>query len=128
MNAAAAHKSPAMNKLEGMALTAIFQGFPNFAGAALLLKLCGSDAIVGNPGGAAIFVTLAALLHAMLTPYLARKYPKIVKRAYEPRFFDPALSVSEKLAQWRAQPATSLQLVTMVMMQSLLAVALLSVG
>jgi hypothetical protein len=38
MNAIAAPKSSAQNRLEGFALTAILQGFPAFAAAALTLS------------------------------------------------------------------------------------------
>ena len=75
MNAIPESKSPALNRLEGFALTALFQGFPTFAGAALLLKLAGSHEIVGQRYGAAIFVVLAALFYAVLTPWLGRKFP-----------------------------------------------------
>jgi hypothetical protein len=68
MNAIAAPKSSAQNRLEGFALTTILQGFPAFAAAAL------------------------------------------------------TLSFSEKIEKWRAQSMTSLQLVTNVLILSLLAV------
>ena len=38
MNAIAAPKSSALNRLEGFALTFLLQGFPTFASAALLLN------------------------------------------------------------------------------------------
>jgi hypothetical protein len=128
MNAAAAPKSPAINKLEGTTLTALFLGLPTFAAAVLMLKLAGDHQVTGNSGGAAIFVTLTTLCYAMTAPYLGRKYPKIVKYGYEPVFFDPALSFGEKIARWRTQPVASLQLVTTVLMLSMLAVAEASVG
>jgi hypothetical protein len=127
MNAAAAPKSHGMNKLEGMALTAILLGFPTFAPIPLMLKLVGDHQIVSTPG-AIIFVMLTTLFYAMTAPALGRKYPKIVKYSYEPLFFDPALLFAEKLAQWRTQPTVSLQLLTTVLMLSVLAVAVASVG
>ena len=48
MNAIAAPKSSAQNRLEGFALTAILQGFPSFAAAALLLKLARHDIAGGE--------------------------------------------------------------------------------
>jgi hypothetical protein len=42
-------------------------------------------------------------------------------------FFDASLSFSEKIAQWRAQPKASSQLLATVIMLSLLAVAVASV-
>ena len=72
MNAITAPKSISQNRLEGFVLTALFQGFPTFAVAALMLKFTGSHEIVGTRYGAAIFVVLASLLFAMLTPWLGR--------------------------------------------------------
>jgi hypothetical protein len=128
MNAVSAPKSSQANRLEGFALTAIFQGVPTFAAAALMLKLTHSREIVGQPYGAAIFVVLAAIFYAMLTPALARKFPKRFSQSYEPLFFDATLSFAEKIARWRTQPAASLQLVTTVMLLSILAVGVASVG
>ena len=128
MNAVTASKSPALNRLEGFVLTALFQGFPTFAAAALTLKFVGSHEIVGQRYGAAIFVVLAALFYALLTPWLARKFPKRFGHGFEPLFFDASLCFLEKIARWRTQPLTSLQLVTNVMLLSLLAVGVASVG
>jgi hypothetical protein len=128
MDAISAPKSPQANRLEGFVLTALFQGFPTFAGAALMLKLAGSHEIVGQRYGAAIFVVLAALLFALITPALGRKFPNRFRHGYEPLFFDASLSFSEKIARWRTQPVTSLQLVTNVMLLSILAVGVASVG
>jgi hypothetical protein len=55
MNAIAAPKSHRQNLLEGLTLTAIFQGVPIFASAVLLLKLAGSREVIGQTGGAAIW-------------------------------------------------------------------------
>ena len=128
MNAISAPKSRQTNRLEGFVLTALFQGFPTFAAAALMLKFVGSHEIVGQRYGAAIFVVLAALFYALLTPWLARKFPNRFRQSYEPLFFDASLSFIEKIARWRTQPVTSLQLVTNVMLLSLLAVGVASVG
>ena len=118
MNAVAVPKSSLQNRLEGFALTAFLQGFPTFAGAALLLKLAHHPIA----GGAVFFVVATSILHGLLTPWLAPKFPKFFKNSYEPLFFDAHLSFAEKLSQWRAQPIVSLQLVTNVMMLSVLAV------
>jgi len=127
MNAITAPKSSALNRFEGFALIAVLQGFPTFAAAVLLLKLVGSDEIVGDKGGAAIFVARAAPSYALLTSFLARKFPKMFKNVYEPLFCDPSLSFAEKIARWRSQPTASLQLLTTVIMLSVLAVAVVSV-
>lgn len=128
MSAIVAPKSRMMNWLEGATLSAILQGLPTFTGAALLLKLAGSGQIVGQTGGAAIFVVTTSLLYGMLLPWLARKFPRFVKNSYEALFFDASLSFSEKVLRWRTEPRASLQLLTNVVMLSLLAVAVLSVG
>ena len=128
MNAIAAPKSHAQNRLEGFALTAIFQALPTFTAAVLMMKLVGASEIVGHPGGAAGFVVLAMLFHALATTWLGPKFPRFFKNAYEPLFYDASLSFSEKIARWRTQPVASLQLVTTVMLLSLLAVAVLSLG
>src|SRR5260370_28938909 len=127
MNATVVPKSRALNLFEGMTLSAIFQALPTFAGAVLLLKLAGAQEIVGARYGAGIFVVLASLVYALTVPFLEPRFPKFFKNSYEPKFFDASLSFSEKLSQWRAQPKTSLQLVTTVVMLSLLAVGVVSV-
>jgi hypothetical protein len=127
MNAITSSKSPALNRLEGMALTALLQAMPTYAGAAMLLKLFSSQTI-GYVGGAAAFVVLTTFFHALLTPWLAPKYPRFFKNSYEPLFFDASLSVSEKVMRWRIQPMASLQLLANVVMLSVLGVAVLSVG
>jgi hypothetical protein len=128
MNAVAAPKSAAQNRLEGYALTAMLQGFPIFAAAALMLKLTHSPEIVGQRYGAAIFVALATPMFALLTPWLARRFPKKFSNGYEPLFFDASLSFAEKIAKWRIQPTASLQLLTTVLLLSLLAVGVASLG
>jgi hypothetical protein len=128
MNAVAAPKSARQNWLEGVALCALFQGVPIFAAAVLLLKLVSSNPIVSQPGGPALFVVVSSLLYALAIPVLARKFPLLVKNSYEPIFFDASLSSSEKLLRWRTQPTIAQQLVTLVMMLSLLAVAVVTVG
>lgn len=125
--AIAARKSRLQNLLEGFALTAVFQSFPGFAAASLLLKLSGSHDLVGDPG-VAIFVVSASLIHALLASTLGSKFPSLCKTVYEPIFFDNRLSLSEKITDWRTQPTASLQLVTIVMMLSVLAVVFASMG
>jgi hypothetical protein len=69
-NAVTAPKSRQQNRPEGFALTAFFQGFPTFAMAVLIVKIGGSHQIVNEKGGAAIFVVLASIFHALVTPWL----------------------------------------------------------
>lgn len=122
MNALAAPKSRSLNRLEGFALTAILQGFPTFAAAALLLKLARHEIA----GGVVLFVVMASIFHGLFTPWLAPKFPKFFKHSYEPLFFDASLSFSGKIEKWRVQSVTSLQLVTNVLMLSLLAVGVVA--
>jgi hypothetical protein len=122
MNAIAAPKSSAQNRLEGFALTALLQGFPAFAASALLLKLARHDIA----GGVVLFVVLTSVLHGLFTPWLAPKFPKFFRHGYEPLFFNTSLSFSEKIEKWRERPTTSVQLVTSELMLALLAVAVVS--
>jgi hypothetical protein len=123
MNAIAAPKSSVQNRLEGFALTAILQGFPSFAAAALLLKLARHEAA----GGVVLFVVLTSVLHGLFTPWLAPKFPKFFRHGYEPLFFNANLSFAEKIEKWRMQPVESLRLVTTVLMLSLLGVGVASI-
>jgi hypothetical protein len=126
MNAIAAPKSRCLNLLEGMTLTALCFAIPTFGAAVLLLKLVGGSQIVGHAGGAVTFVATATLIRALTTPWLGPKFPRFFKNSYEPLFFDASLSFIEKVSRWRTQPATSLQLVTNVMLLALLAVGVAS--
>ncbi|MDX3972197.1 MAG: hypothetical protein QHD01_37120 [Bradyrhizobium sp.] len=123
---ATARKSRLHNALEGLALTAMLQSFPTFA-AAFLLKLCGNHDLVGDPG-VAIFVAFASLAHAMLAVTLGPSFPHLYKTVYEPKFFEAHLSLSDKITAWRTQPAASLQLVTIALLLSVMAVVTASGG
>ena len=122
MNAITAPKPRSLNRLEGFALTAILQGFPTFAAAALLLKLARHEIA----GGVVLFVVTASIFHGLFTPWLAPKFPKFFRHGYEPLFLNAGLSFSEKIAKWRERPTTSVQLVTSELMLALLAVAVVS--
>lgn len=124
---AATRKSRLRNALEGLALTATLQSFPTFAVAAFLLKLVGNHDLVGDPG-VAIFVAFASLFHAMLAVTLGPSFPQLFKTVYEPKFFEAQLSLSDKITAWRTQPVASLQLVTIVLLLSVMAVVTASLG
>jgi hypothetical protein len=128
MTAIAVPKSPMLNRLEGFALTSLFQGFPTFAATVLMLRLVGDHQLVGHPWHATTFVLLATPIYALLGPWLGRRFPKTFKHGYEPLFFDPRLSFAEKIARWRTQPMGSLQLLSSVMLLSVLAVGVASLG
>jgi hypothetical protein len=127
MNAISESKSLSQNRLEGFVLTALFQGLPIYATAVLLLKISGTHAIVRAGGSTVFFAVAASLVYAMLTPWVGSKFPNAFKNGYEPLFFDSSLSFSEKIARWRVQPMASLQLVTTVMLMSVLAVGVASI-
>jgi hypothetical protein len=117
-------KSPAVNRREGIMLTAL-QALPAFSGSVLLLKLFGAR-IVNQPGGAVMFVLIACAMLGLVTPWLAPKFPKGFKN-YEPLFFDPALSVEEKVQRWLDKPGTAKQLLQTVFMLAILAIAVSSI-
>ena len=121
MNAATVVKSAAANKWEGIILTTL-QAFPNFVGSALVLKLFDCRII----GGPVIFVLLASALLGVITAWLGPKNPNLCKN-YEPLFFDATLSVEQKLQRWLARPTTAKQLLQMMFMVALLALAVLTV-
>ncbi|OKO72195.1 hypothetical protein AC629_38455 [Bradyrhizobium sp. NAS80.1] len=125
--AVAARKSRLHNALEGLALTATLQSFPTFAAAAFLLKLLGNNDLVGDPG-VAIFVAVASLAHALVAVTFGPSFPAFCKTVYEPKFFDRTLSLADKITEWRTQPVASLQLVTIVLLLSVMAVVTASVG
>ena len=125
MNAATVTKFR-FNRLEGIALSAVLQGLPTFAGAALLLKLVGSQAIGNFSGGAAVFVVSTSILYGLGVAFLAPRWPRLFQASHEPVFFDASLSIKDRVAAWLAQPKTSLQLLTNVILISLLATVLAS--
>ena len=127
MNAVTVTKSPALNRLEGMALTGVLQALPSYVAAAMILKLVGAQAI-GYVGGAVPFIMLTTFFHALLIPWLAPKYPKLFTNSYEPLFFDASLSLADKVSRWRTQPTVSLVLLSNMVMLSLLGVVMLIVG
>ena len=122
MNAATSVKSAAANKWEGTILTTL-QAFPNFAGSALVLKLFDWQII----GGPVIFVLFASALLGAVTAWLGPKNPNLCKN-YEPLFFDATLSVEQKIQRWLAKPTTAKQLLQMLFMVGLLAIAVLTLG
>lgn len=104
------------NWLEGFALTAILQGFPIFAAASLMVKLLGDH----RGSSPVLTIALASVFYSIFVVSVGLAFPS-VKSGYEAQFFDASLSFSEKIAYWRAKPATSLQLMASVLLLSLLA-------
>jgi hypothetical protein len=125
---AVAAKSRVSNMFEGAALTATLLGLPTFTGVALLGRLAFDLGISGNRyDNVIVTVIMASLALGLAVPFLARKF-NLSTFFYEPLFFDASLSLSDKFARWRTQPLTSLRLLTLLLMQSVLALAVLSVG
>ncbi|MBR0905496.1 hypothetical protein [Bradyrhizobium liaoningense] len=124
---ATARKSRLQNALEGLTLTATLQSFPTFAAAAFLLKLIGNHDLVGDPG-VAIFVAIVSFAHALIAVTFGPSFPHLFKTVYEPKFFEAHLSLAEKITAWRTRPVASLQLVTIVLLLSVMAVVTASVG
>jgi hypothetical protein len=125
MDTVPASKSPAANWREGVVLTAM-QLMPAFSASALVLKLLGNKQILGQPGGAAIFVLLACITVAIITARLGPRFPDRVKN-YEPLFFDPTLYVEQKVQGWLDKPGTAKQLLKTAFVLALLAIAVVSV-
>jgi hypothetical protein len=124
----------ASNLLEGMALTATLQALPFTAGAALFNRLARDLGILANRDDV-IMLMISLFLMAFFAgtvPFLAPKFNlmkfNLIKALYEPLFFDASLSLSDKFARWWTQPSRSLQLLTMLLMLSVLAVAVVSMG
>ncbi|HEV2154180.1 hypothetical protein [Bradyrhizobium sp.] len=111
-----ASKSAPLNWLEGFALTTILQGFPIFAAASLMVKLLGDT----HGGSHVLTIALASIFYSIFVVAIGAALPGI-KSGYEAQFFDASLSFSEKIARWRAKPATSLELMASVLLLSLLA-------
>ena len=102
MNATGISKSSRFNRLEGIALSAALQGFPTFAAAVMLVKLFGSNTIIGTPVGTVFFVLVTSILSGLVSAWLGPKYPKLFHASYEPLFFDASLSFKQKIAAWLA--------------------------
>ena len=71
----------------------------------------------------ALVVTRLVCNYALPLHALARtEVSEFFRNSHQPLFFDGSLSFSNKIEKWRVQSVTSLQLVTNVLMLSLLAV------
>jgi hypothetical protein len=126
MNTISAPKLSGLNQLEGLVLTVILQAFPIFASAALMIKLGTISHIVAPGGNPAHIVPMASVFYALFLRVLGPRFPKRFENGYEPLFFDATLPFTEKVLRWRMRPATSLQLMTWVLLLSLLAVGVVS--
>ena len=110
-----ASKPAPLNWVEGFALTTILQGFPIFATASLMIKLL-RDYRGNSP---VLAIALASIFYSVFVISIGSAFPRA--KSYEAQFFDASLSFSEKIARWRAKPATSMQLMASVLLLSLLA-------
>jgi hypothetical protein len=125
MNAVAPRKPRALSQFEGMVLSAVFQAFPTFTAAALLVKLSGASSMTSHAESVLTFIILAVLFQSIAVTCLGARFPRFFKQAYEPLFYDATLSLGEKLARWRVQPMASRQLLTTMMMLSVLGAAVM---
>ncbi|TYL95752.1 hypothetical protein FXB40_15170 [Bradyrhizobium rifense] len=110
------------NHLECFALYALLQGVPFDSAVALTMRLINGSEFIGEPFGAANFIAMASTLHALATPWLGPKFPHFFRHCFEPLFADPALSFSDKVTRWLAQPNTPLKLLSNLLLLSALAV------
>ena len=127
MTALAAPKLAGRNRLECFALYALLQGIPFYSGVALMMMLINASEFADQRYGAAIFIAMASTFHALLSPWLGPKFPYFFRHSYEPLFANSALSFSEKVSGWLAQPKTALQLLTNLLLLSVLAVGAASI-
>ena len=127
MTALATPKLAGRNRLECFALYALLQGVPCFSGVVLMMKLIDASEIVGERYGAVIFIAMASTFHGLATPWLAPKFPHFFRYNNEPAFADPTLSFSEKISRWLARPNTAVQLLSNVLLLSVLAVGAASI-
>ncbi|MGY3076472.1 hypothetical protein ACVWZZ_002843 [Bradyrhizobium sp. LM6.10] len=130
---ATVRKSSLHNALEGLALTATLQSFPTFAAAAFLLKLVGNHDLVGDPG-VAIFVAIdlarpctacgdpGAELPGLVQDHLCSR-PSTSQSPSRPICRSPTRS-----PRGAPSPVASLQLMTIVLLLSVMAVVTASVG
>lgn len=114
--------------LFGTVLIAIVFGLPTFVGAALLLKLFHSSAIVTDSQGIVGFVVSTSLLTGLMAGWLGSRYPKLFVGSYEPAFFDGSLSLSEKMSRWLAQPLCQRRVLTSMLMVSMLSLMVMAQG
>ncbi|WP_441238214.1 hypothetical protein [Bradyrhizobium sp. 930_D9_N1_4] len=127
MTALAAPKSTGQSRLECFALYVLLQGVPFYSGVALMMMLINASEFTDQRYGAASFIAMASTFHALLTPWLGPKFPHFFRHYHEPRFADPSLSFSEKVSGWLAQPKTALQLLTNLLILSVLGVGVASI-
>ncbi|MGJ4911993.1 hypothetical protein [Bradyrhizobium sp. SZCCHNR1015] len=120
-----APKAALLNWLEGMALTALFQAIPTYAGAALILKLAHCTAL--RPGIIG-FVASATIIHVLMTSAAGPRFQRMLRQAYAAEFYDATLGLADKVLRWRTQPEGSLQLLSSTVMLALLSVAVLAMG
>ncbi|MBW7971142.1 hypothetical protein [Bradyrhizobium sp. BR 10289] len=127
MTALAAPKLTIRNRLECFTLYALFQGVPLYSIVVLMMKLIATSEIVGERYGASIFIVLAATFHGLAMICLAPKFPRFFRHNHTPVFDDATLSFSEKITRWLAEPKTAVELLTNVMLMSVLAIGVTSI-
>jgi len=127
MTTVAAPKRTGRNRLESFALYALLQGVPLYSSVVLMMKLVAAPEIVGERYGATIFVVLAATFHGLVTPWLAPKFPRFFRHNSAPMFGDAMLSFTEKVSRWLAEPKTAVELLSNLLLISVLVVGVASI-
>ena len=122
MNAIAAPKSSAQNRLEGFALTFLLQGFPTFASAALLLKLAHHEIA----GGVVLFVVLTSVLPRPVHALARAKVSKILQARLRAAVLQRQPVVCREDREVARAADDVGQLVTNVLLLSVLAVGVMS--
>lgn len=124
MPTVAVPQSTTRSRIECLLLYALLQGIPFYSIVALTMRLIDGSEFAGQRFGAAIFIAMTSILHALITHGLGPKFPYFFRHSYEPLFADPTLSFSDKVSRWLAQPKTALQLLTNALLLSVLAVGI----
>ena len=106
MNTVSPRKSRALSQFEGMALTAVFQAFPTFTAAALLVKLSCLSSMTSHAESVVTFIVLAVLFQTIAVTSLGSRFPRFFKQAYEPLFYDTTLSLGDSSGDVRMRSGT----------------------
>ena len=128
MTTAATGKTTLASFVLGVLLVGTLFGLPTFVGAALLLKLFHSSAIVAGSQGIVGFVVTTSLLTGLVAGWLGPRYPKLFVGSYEPAFFDASLSLRDKIARWLAEPRCQKRVLTSMLMVSMLSLMVMAQG
>ncbi len=128
MSTTTALKSDRHNRLEGLALSAVFKSFPLFAMVGFLLKHRSGIPFFGLPGVGLILAVAASAVYPLLQQVLERKFPRAFRGSCEPSFYDASLSVPQKLMGWFKNPKALREIAANVIAIWLVAVIVVKLG